>query len=53
MNTTILKRARLHFNSEFVPMSINRANRLKWVRSIRMLGSNWLMLRQVHKSEVV
>lgn len=43
MNTTMLSRARKHFNSEYVAIEINRANRRKWVRSLRYLGSNWLL----------
>ena len=47
MNTTVLTRVRQHFNSPFVPDSVNRANRLKWVRSIRMLGDRWLLAKYV------
>ena len=49
MNTTMLTRARRHFNSSFVPESTNRANRLKWVRSIRLLGDRWLLAQPVSK----
>lgn len=41
MNTSMLIRVRQHFNSEFVPSEINRANQRKWVRSIRQLGTKW------------
>lgn len=43
MNTTMLVRARAHFNSEYVPDAVNRANRLKWVQALRFLGENWLL----------
>lgn len=45
MNIIMLKRARLHFCSDMVPMSTNRANRLAWVRSLRFLGSRWLLAK--------
>ena len=37
------------FNSEFVPAAVNRANRLKWVRSIRALGDKWVFATQVER----
>lgn len=43
MNTRMLIRVRRLFNSEYVPRSVNRANQLKWVRSIRQLGDKWLL----------
>jgi hypothetical protein len=45
MNTTRLAQARRLYNSDLAPREVNRANQLKWVRSIRMLGSNWLFAR--------
>lgn len=42
MNTRMLSRARALFSSDFVPESVNRANRLKWCRSIRRLGPAWV-----------
>ena len=47
MKTNMLKRARALFNVEYVPREINRANQLKWVRSVRALGGNWLLAKQV------
>ncbi len=43
MNVTLLRRARLHFCSDMVPMAVNRANRRAWVRSLRFLGARWLL----------
>lgn len=43
MNTRLLVRVRRHFNSPFVPDNVNRANRRKWVRSVRLLGDKWLL----------
>lgn len=47
MNTTLLKRVRRHFDSPYVPDSVNRANRLKWVRAVRLLGDKWLLAAPV------
>lgn len=47
MKTNMLKRARALFNVEYMPREINRANQLKWIRSVRMLGENWLLAKQV------
>jgi hypothetical protein len=43
MNTTMLTRVRKHFVHDMVPREIARANQRKWVRAVRMLGSNWLL----------
>ena len=47
MKTEMLKRVRRLFNVDYVPREINRANQRKWVRSVRMLGSNWLLAKYV------
>lgn len=49
MNTTLLRRARRHFSSDLVPMHVNRANRLAWVRSLRFLGSRWLLAKPLER----
>lgn len=49
MNTSMLKRVRRHFNSPFVPEAVNRANRRKWVRSVRLLGEKWLLATPVKR----
>lgn len=41
METKMLKLACRLFNSEFVPESVNRSNRIKWIKSIRILGDKW------------
>ena len=43
MNTTRLAQARRLFDSPFTSREVNRANQLKWVRSIRLLGDKWLL----------
>lgn len=49
MNVKMLKRARELFNVEYMPREINRANQLKWVRSIRTLGENWLLYKHMER----
>ena len=43
MNTAMLTRARRHFCSDFVPQIVNRRYMRSWVRSVRLLGSKWLL----------
>jgi len=45
MITTRLAQARRLFNSDLAPREVNRANQLKWARSIRILGDKWLYAR--------
>ena len=52
MNTVMLKRARLHFCSDMVPMAVNRANRRAWVRSLRFLGQRWLLAVPLERRHV-
>jgi hypothetical protein len=44
MNTTLLRMARRHFNSDLVPASTNRFNQRQWVKAVRLLGPNWKAL---------
>lgn len=43
------ERAKVLFNSEYVSEEINKANQVKWVKSVEGLGSNWLF----HKSNMI
>ncbi len=43
MNIDQLKRVRRLFNVDYIPREQNRANQRKWVASIRMLGSKWVL----------
>jgi hypothetical protein len=52
MNTTRLAQARRLYNSDLAPREVNRANQLKWVRSIRMLGDKWLFARTLNFSSI-
>jgi len=45
----MLKTARRLFDSGYVSTAVNRANRLKWVRSIRALGDKWVFATRVEK----
>lgn len=47
MKTEMLKMARRLFNVSYVPQEINRANQRKWARSVKQLGSNWLLAKYV------
>jgi len=51
MNTHMLKKARTLFNVDYIPRQINRANQLKWARSIKALGENWLLAKQVMRHD--
>ena len=50
MNTNMLTRARRHFCSDFVPQSVNRRYMRAWVRSVRLLGSKWLLAAPITKA---
>lgn len=43
------QRARVLFNSEYVSEEINKANQVKWLKSVEDLGSKWLY----HESNII
>lgn len=47
MKTTLLVRARKHFNSGM--KHVDRHNQRAWIRAIRMLGDKWVYLRFIPK----
>ena len=49
MKTDMLRLARRLYNVDYVPREINRANQRKWVRSVRLLGSRWLLAEYVSR----
>lgn len=49
MNVTVLRRVRKVFNSPYAPASVNRHNQRQWVRSVRQLGSKWLLAKPVER----
>jgi hypothetical protein len=50
VNTKMLKLARLLWSCPDVPREINRANAIKWIRSIRQLGDRWLLAKTVGRA---
>ena len=52
MKTTMLRRVRRLYNVDYIPREINRANQRKWVRSVRQLGSNWLLAEYVSRKVI-
>jgi hypothetical protein len=51
MNTNALRHVRQLWNVAYVPREINRANQLKWVRSVRLLGDKWLLAQYIQRKE--
>ena len=49
MNTKLLKHTRELFKTYNVPESTRREYRLKWVRSVRLMGDKWLLAKPVQR----
>jgi len=49
MNTTRLRQARRLFMHEHVPRSTARHNMRTWVRSVRRLGSAWILANPANR----
>jgi phage terminase small subunit len=49
MKTEALRRVRKLFNNPDAPAHVNRHNQRQWVRSVRHLGSNWLLAKPVER----
>lgn len=49
MRTKMLKKARELFAVEIAPRHIQRHNMRAWVRSVRLLGSKWLLAEHVER----
>lgn len=48
MNTRqLIRHSKTLFNSNMVPVDINRANRKKWVRMVLWLGDRWLLANPI------
>ena len=45
----LIRRARLHYCSEFVSQSQNKRNQHKWVRSVVTMGDKLLLAKQVER----
>ena len=48
MNIHHLRRVRRMFNSDMVSRSTNRHNQRAWVRSVRLLGRQWLLAQPIN-----
>ena len=51
MKTNMLIRVRQHFNNPLSPRRVNRHNMRQWVKSVRFLGSKWLLAVKVQRKE--
>lgn len=52
MKTAMLRRVRRLYNVDYIPRETNRANQLKWVRSVRLLGKNWLLAEYISRKVI-
>ena len=51
MNTRFLKRVRVIFAAYDAPPEVIRSYQRQWVRSVRRLGDNWLIAKQIQRIE--
>jgi hypothetical protein len=51
MNIRFLKRVRAMFASYDAPPEVIRSYQRQWVRSVRRLGDNWLIAKQIERIE--
>jgi hypothetical protein len=51
LNTKMLTKARSLWNNPEVSRELNRANMRKWAKSVKMLGSNWLLAVPMEKRD--
>ena len=49
MKTQMLTKARRLFNVDYMPNEVNRANQIKWARSVHRLGDRWLLAKYVQR----
>jgi len=49
MNIKMLSKARKLWNNPYVSRDFNRANMRKWIKSVKILGSNWILAVPVEK----
>lgn len=47
----MLRRAVKLFNSDLVPASTNKRNRIAWLRAVHTLGDKWLLAGPVNKEQ--
>ncbi len=51
MNTRFLKRVRAIFSAYDAPPEVIRSYQRQWIRSVRRLGDNWLIAKQIQRIE--
>jgi hypothetical protein len=51
MKTRLLRMTRRLWGMDYTPREINRANQLKWARSVIRLGDKWLLAQPVKKRQ--
>lgn len=49
MNTKLLKHTRELFKTYNVSEQVRRQYRLKWIRSVRLMGDKWLLAQPVQR----
>ena len=52
MNTTVLRRVRQMFSSDWVPAEHNRSYQRQWVRQVRHLGDKWLLAKPIQRANI-
>ena len=48
----MLKKARRLWCLDYIPYHQQRANIRAWVRAIRVVGDNWLLLKNIEREEI-
>ena len=51
MDISMLKRARELWCLDYIPYHQQRANMKEWIRAIRVVGDNWLLLGNIKRKE--
>jgi len=49
MRTKLLKMSRRLWANDMVSDELNRANRLKWIRAVRVVGDKWVVIQQAQR----
>ena len=52
MNTTILRKVRQMFNSDWIPDAHNRSYQRQWVKQVRHLGDKWLLAKPIRRANI-
>lgn len=46
MNTSLLRMAVRLYSNPLAPKRLNRHNQRQWLRSVQLLGDNWLLMKK-------